>query len=105
MHRPIRILFNTWGNAENVNSQSLTAREIARRLNPDRFASTFFLGAEHQPDAKLSQLPKVHFVRLPARFGSLRIASEMLWGAHDILFYPSLNQRAAQLFWAFRPLG
>ena len=88
-----------------MNAQSLTAREIALRLNPDRFASTLFLPWKKEPDLRLLRQAKIRFVRIPPRFGSLVIARELLWGQQDILFYPSINERASRLFWQFRGWG
>ena len=38
----IKILFNVFADGDNVNAQSLNAREIALRLSPGRYQSTFF---------------------------------------------------------------
>lgn len=101
----IRILFNTWANAENLNSQSLTARELARRLNPARFESSFFLGARQSVDQCLARNSTVRFIRVPSRLGTILIAHELMWGKHDVLFYPTLNERASRIFWRLRRLG
>lgn len=105
MKQRIRILFNTWANADNVNSQSLTAREIARRLDPARFCSTFYVGSGQQADARLSEQGHIRLVRIPPRLGSLRIASEMLWGPQDILFYPDVNERASRIYWMLKGIS
>jgi glycosyltransferase involved in cell wall biosynthesis len=102
---PTRILFNTWANRENLNSQSLTAREIAIRLDPSRFLSQIFIGANEQADPRCVNQPHIQLIRIPPRLGSLVIAYELIWGKYDILFYPSINERASQLFWALRSLG
>lgn len=101
----ISILFNVWGDERDLNSQSLTAREIALRLDPDRFRSRFFLGAGRDPDPRLREHPGIELLALPPRLGSLEIARQLLWGGQDILFYPSLNPRASRLFWSLRRLG
>ncbi len=105
MSRRIQILFNTWANANNVNSQSLTAREIARRLDPERFVCALFIGNRQTIDSNLAARPNIKILRVPPRLGSFYIAAQMLWGAHDILFYPSLNRRASRWFWRFRKMG
>lgn len=102
---PIRILFNTWANRENTNSQSLTAREIASRLSPERFRSSLFLGWGQEPDPKVGGREEIRLLRVPPRLGSLFIARELLWGSHDIVFYPALNPRASRLFRTGRRLG
>ena len=104
-HRPIRVLFNTWANRENVNSQSLTAREIACRLDPERFRPSLFLGARQEPDPRLAERANVNLIRVPPRLGSLAIAGQLLWGGHDVVVYPSLNERASRLASRLWPLA
>ncbi len=103
--RPIRVLFNTWANRDNTNSQSLTAREIASRLNKRYFISSLFIGWNQEPDPKLSADASVRLLRLPPRLGTLYITYELLWGGHDIVAYPALNSRSSRLFRACRRLG
>jgi glycosyltransferase involved in cell wall biosynthesis len=102
---PIKILFNVFANEDNPNAQSLNARDIALRLNPERFESTFFLSKGKKPDPRLIHLSNIHFVTLPPRLGSLVIAKEMLWGQQDILIYPELSNRASRIFWMLRKVG
>lgn len=102
---PIRVLFNTWANQGNLNSQSLTAREIAWRLDPVRFRTTLLIGWSQAPDRRLAGCPHVRLARLPPRLGSVVIAARMLWGDHDVLFYPALNERASGIYRRFRALG
>lgn len=102
--QPIRILFNTWADRHNVNSQSLTARELAIRLNPKQFISTFFITREGVPDERLNIRDNVRLVRIPKRLGSFLMAGHMLWGKYDIFFYPSLNLRATAMYWKLKPL-
>jgi len=105
IRNPINILFNTWANADNLNSQSLTAREIALRLDPARFVAKLFIVSDQTADPRLVNQPHIRLVRIPPRLGSLAIAREMLWGHQDILFYPSLNARASRIFWGLKRLG
>ncbi|HZQ08224.1 MAG TPA: glycosyltransferase family 4 protein [Anaerolineae bacterium] len=102
---PIRILFNTWANADNINAQSLNARDIALRLNPQQFHSTLFVGARQTPDARFVNQSHIQLKRVPARLGSAVIARELLWGKYNILFYPALNERASQVYRSLQPLG
>ena len=39
MSRRLEILWNVWANSRDLNAQSLTARELARRLPAERFHS------------------------------------------------------------------
>lgn len=103
--RRIEILFNVWADERNVNSQSLTAREIALRLDPDRFLSRFFVSSGRPADARLREHPGVELLRVPPRLGTVEIVRQLLRGRHDILFYPSLNARASRLFWTLRRLA
>ncbi len=102
---PVKILFNTWANSDNINAQSLTAREIAIRLNPEKFISTFFLGWKKECDQRLSDKPNIKIVKTPPRLGSLTIFHELLFGRHDIIFYPMLNTRAFMLYWHLKKFG
>ncbi len=86
--RRVRILFNVWADADNVNAQSLNAREIALRLDPDRFEASLFA---RRPDPRLVGHDNVRVVRLPPRLRSLVMARHLILGAYDILFYPPLD--------------
>jgi len=61
----VRIMFLPSVDAGNVNAQSLNVREIARRLDPERFEITLWY--ENQPDSRLLQLPAIRLQRLPQR--------------------------------------
>jgi glycosyltransferase involved in cell wall biosynthesis len=84
--RKIRILFMNWADQGNVNAQNLNAREIALRLDPDRFESGMFFLKD--PDDRLQDKSNIRLIRLPPRLGSLVTAAHMIWGKYDILFYP-----------------
>ena len=103
MHeKKIRILFCVFADGQNVNAQSLNARDIAVRLDPERFVCTLFHAKA--PDARLVGRKHIRLKHLPARLASFVIASEMLWGRHDILFYVQPS-RASRLFWYLRAWG
>jgi glycosyltransferase involved in cell wall biosynthesis len=76
MPDPVRILFMASADFDNTNAQSLNAREIALRLDPERFVSTLFY--QHPPDPRLGKRPNIRLVRLPARNRTWRIVREML---------------------------
>jgi glycosyltransferase involved in cell wall biosynthesis len=82
--RKIRILFLPPVDADNTNAQSLNTREIALRLDPDRFESTLWY--EYSPDARLQDRPGIHLLRLPRRAKTLRILKEQLSG-YDLVAY------------------
>lgn len=72
----VKILFLASADADNTNAQSLNAREIALRLDPQRFTFTFFY--ERAPDPRLARRTNVRLVKLPGRNKTLRILREML---------------------------
>jgi glycosyltransferase involved in cell wall biosynthesis len=62
--------------SDNTNAQSLNAREIGLRLDPERFIATFFY--EQLPDPRLENRPNIRLVKLPSRNRAWRILREML---------------------------
>jgi len=80
----IRLLFLPLVDAGNVNAQSLNVREIALRLDPERFQITLWY--EHEPDPRLIRCPWIHLQRLPKRKRTVTILREMLSG-YDIIAY------------------
>jgi len=80
----VRVLFLPMVDAGNVNAQSLNTREIALRLDPERFEITLWY--ESQPDPRLLNCPAIRLERLPARRRTLRILKEMTAG-YDIIAY------------------
>src|SRR5580692_6437457 len=72
----LRVLFMPSVDLDNTNAQSLNVREIALRLDPERFQSTLWY--EHEPDPRLRSLPGVRLLQLPLRIKTLRILREML---------------------------
>ena len=89
MIKPIRILFTNWVDVDNFNAQSLNVREIACRLDSERFLSTLFYAKE--PDPRLVHLPHVRLIKIPRRLGTIRVLVECVKG-HDIMFSPPLNR-------------
>jgi glycosyltransferase involved in cell wall biosynthesis len=61
------------------------AREIASRLNPEKFHITMFLSGD--PDERIAARPNTRLIRLPARHQTIRIFRELMWGDHEVLFY------------------
>jgi len=83
----IRIFFTNYIDIDNFNAQSLNAREIALRLNPDLFQSTLFY--ERSPDPRLVNKPHIRLIKIPGRLGTLKIFAEFFQG-HDIIFRANL---------------
>jgi glycosyltransferase involved in cell wall biosynthesis len=69
---------------DNTNAQSLNVREIALRLDPEKFHSTLWY--EREPDPRLRGLSWIRLMQLPSRGKTLRILREMLVG-YDIVAY------------------
>lgn len=83
--RPIRILVDSFADEGLLNAQMGNAREIIRRLDPDIFhVSTFVLG---KPDPHIAGRKNTRLIQLPQRRQTVRILSEFLLGAHQVLFY------------------
>jgi glycosyltransferase involved in cell wall biosynthesis len=80
----IRMLFLPGADSDNTNAQSLNVREIALRLDPEKFNATLWY--EREPDPRLRSLPWIRLLQLPARRKTLRILREMLAG-YDIVAY------------------
>ncbi|MGH9515491.1 MAG: glycosyltransferase family 4 protein [Terriglobales bacterium] len=83
--KPIRILADSFADADLPNAQMGNAREIVSRLDPAHFhVSMFVLG---KPDPRIDTRENTHLIRLPQRRQTVRILREFLCGAHQILFY------------------
>lgn len=80
----IRLLFLPPVDAGNVNAQSLNVREIALRLDPERFEIT--LWCESEPDPRLTGRASIQIKRLPQNRKTLHILREMLSG-YDLIAY------------------
>jgi len=78
------VLFLPSVDASSVNAQSLNVREIAIRLDPDRFRCTLL--HEQAPDPRLLDRPAIRLQALPARGQTLWILREMAAG-YDIISY------------------
>ena len=97
--KPIRILVDSFADADGLNAQMINARDIMCRLDPTRFhASTFCLG---EPDARLVQRTGTRLIKLRQHGQTFRILREFIWGRHDILFYVKASP-AAKLYLSLR---
>lgn len=90
----IRIFFSNWVDADNFNAQSLNARELALRLNPEEFMCTLLY--EKTPDARLVGREHVRLVKLPSRLGALTMLTQAVVG-QDIIFRLNFD-RFAELY-------
>ena len=81
----IRILVDSFADEGLPNAQMGNAREIMRRLDPNKFhVSTFFL---ENPDPLIAKRPNTRLIQLPQRRQTPFILWEFLTGKHDIIFY------------------
>jgi glycosyltransferase involved in cell wall biosynthesis len=80
----VRILFQPGVDTDNTNAQSLNVREIALRLDSDRFQSALWY--EDEPDPRLRDRSGIRLLKLPSHGKSPRILREMLSG-YDIIAY------------------
>lgn len=90
----VRVLFLPLVDANNVNAQSLNVREIALRLDPQRFHSTLWF--EHEPDPRLLYHSAIRLEKLPRRGKTLRILGQMISGC-DLIGYMDFSP-ASYLF-------
>lgn len=83
--KPIRILVDSFADADLPNAQTSNAREIVSRLDAEHFHVTMFVVGE--PDRRIAARKNTRLIQLPERKQTLRILSEFWWGAHRLLFY------------------
>lgn len=95
----IRLLVDSFADADQFNSQMQNARDLVSRLDPERFHVTMFLCGE--PLRSLAERPATRFIRLGKRRQTLRILPEFLFGRHSILFYVK-GSPASKLYLASR---
>jgi glycosyltransferase involved in cell wall biosynthesis len=83
--KPIRILVDSFADAELTNPQMTTARNIVRRLDPERFHVGIFCVRE--PDPLIVKRKNLRLIHLPLQRKTPRIFREFVLGKHDMLFY------------------
>jgi len=93
--RPLNILFNAWADRTNVNAQNLNARDIAVRLDENKFSVSLFYAQD--PDRRLLGKNNINLIHLPRRLGSAAMLLHML-GDYDAIFY----MRASRADYVYR---
>ena len=83
--KQIRVLVDSFADADWPNAQMGNAREIISRLDPERFHVSVFVRGT--PDARIAARTNTRLIPLPEKRQTARILSEFLWGRHDLLFY------------------
>jgi glycosyltransferase involved in cell wall biosynthesis len=97
--KPIRVLVDSFADADGLNAQMINARDIIWRLDPARFhVSTFCFG---EPDERLKRRPATRLIQLGAHGQTIGILREFIFGSHDILFYLK-GSPAARFYLKFR---
>ena len=93
----IKIFTEVSADADNINAQSLSVRQIVSRLDPNRFAVTM---THRGPiDPRLVHRPNMKFVRSGHRGTALRNLAACLAGRHDIFFYPLPSPVTEMFLW------
>jgi glycosyltransferase involved in cell wall biosynthesis len=83
--KPIRILVDSFADADLPNAQMGNAREIVSRLDPAHFHVSMFV--LDRPDPRIAARENTYLIQLPRRRQTVRVLREFLCGAHQILFY------------------
>jgi glycosyltransferase involved in cell wall biosynthesis len=83
--KPLHILVDSLADDGLTNAQMINAREIVRRLNPERFRVTMFVHGS--PDPEIIARPNTRLVQLPDRRQTIPLLARFLFGRQNILFY------------------
>ena len=81
----VRVLVDSLADRGLTNAQMINAREIVKRLNPERFHVSMF--HMDKPDPEIAARPSTRLIHLPQRLRTFLIFHEYARGDHDILFY------------------
>ncbi len=99
--KPVHILVDSLADKGLTNAQMINAREIVRRLNPDRFAVTMFVHGP--PSAQITSRPNTRLIQLPDHRQTIPLLTQFLFGRQDILFYLKASP-ASRWYLRLRPL-
>lgn len=99
--KTVRILVDSFADAQAFNAQMTSARDIVARLNPEQFEVSIFHVSG--PDPRIAQRPSTRLIRLPQRRQTISILREFVRGTHDILFYVK-SSPAAKMYFSLRRL-
>lgn len=83
--KPVRLLIDSFADANDFNAQMANAREIVSRLDSSHFHVTMFHCGEL--DGRIAKRPNTRLIWLPPHGQTLRILHQFIWGRHQILFY------------------
>jgi glycosyltransferase involved in cell wall biosynthesis len=96
---PIKIFTEVSADADNINAQSLSVRQIVSRLDPACFAVT--MTCRRTVDPRLEQRPNTTFVRANSHGTAVRNIAAAIGGRPDVYFYP-LPSPVTEMFLWFR---
>ncbi|MGC2477003.1 MAG: glycosyltransferase family 4 protein [Candidatus Sulfotelmatobacter sp.] len=97
--KPVRLLVDSFADANDFNAQMANARDIVSRLDPAHFHVTMFRCGEL--DERIAKRPNTRLIWLPPHGQTFRILHQFIWGSHQILFYIKASP-AAKLYLAMR---
>jgi glycosyltransferase involved in cell wall biosynthesis len=83
--KPMHILVDSLADDGLTNAQMINAREIVRRLNPERFRVTMFVHGSPEPEIRAR--PNTRLIQVPNRLQTIPLLAHFLFGRQDILFY------------------
>jgi len=92
-----KIFTEVSADADNINAQSLSVRQIVSRLDPNRFHVT--MTCRGTVDPKLADRPNTRFIRAGHRGTALRNLAACLTGRPDIYFYPLPSPVTEAFLW------
>ncbi len=84
--RPIKLFTPSFADEVDTNAQNLTVKEIAARLDPQRFHVTMFY--DQEPDPRLASRPNTRMWRWRRSANTPRTLVRMLGDVPDIYFFP-----------------
>lgn len=79
-----------------VNAQNLNARDIAARIDPNRFHVSLF--SRRKPDQRLMNRPNVTLIKIPPRLGTLTMLRHFL-GNYDAIYYSRISRADSMYRW------
>jgi glycosyltransferase involved in cell wall biosynthesis len=101
--RPIKVFTPSFADEADTNAQNLTVKEVAARLDPQRFHVTMFY--EQEPDPRLVSRPNTRLWRWQRSANTLLTLVRILGDVPDIYFFPREGPLDEKFFHFRRWLG
>jgi glycosyltransferase involved in cell wall biosynthesis len=99
----IKVFTPSYADEENTNAQNLTVKEIAARLDPQRFSVLML--ADRSPDPRLETRRNTRFLHSMSHGNAIYIFFKILAFNPDVYFFPRAGPLDAVFFWMKRKLG